>query len=60
MLMCSMFLLINCLLKLFNVYFKFFILYYYVNKGFLVKIYGYFMFGVLRYWELYINFLISM
>lgn len=47
--MCSMFLLINCLLKLFNVYFKFFILYYYVNKGFLVKIYGYFMFGVLRY-----------
>lgn len=58
--MCSMFLLINCLLKLFNVYFKFFILYYYVNKGFLVKIYGYFMFSVLRYWELYINFLISM
>lgn len=47
--MCSMFLLINCLLKLFNVYFKFFILYYYVNKGFLVKICGYFMFGVLRY-----------
>lgn len=60
MLMCSMFSSINCLLKLLNVHSKFFISHYYVNKGLLVKTYGYLTLGALRHWEPYINFLISM